>query len=242
MHEVEYPPFTLISDERNKDAFAKTLKNAVLFPPPPHCTPEDFDLRPRPMQRFLLEQGIPQSISETASSAESKFERGRFPVLGVYSEILAAQAKKSLQICEDRTQLASLERQQYSALSKRRNLLKRFGSLLLRTSEQVGERFAAMLDACALQSPQLRESYRGVVSEAAGDQIEVTYETLEGPLKQIYASDQFLNGKLPAEGDSVEARITVSVVRDSAQERKSADFESDLPSFRERASTGRIQI
>src|SRR3989442_845022 len=35
--------------------------------------------------------------------------------------------------------------------------------------------------------PYIMESHRGVVSEVVGNQVEITYETPAGPLKQIYS-------------------------------------------------------
>jgi hypothetical protein len=76
----------------------------------------------------------------------------------------------------------------------------------------------------------LRETRSGVVSEKTDDQVEITYDFPEGPLKQVYDSTQFLDGKMPEEGDSVEARLTLIVVEKFA-ERDSSNDVSELPSF-----------
>ena len=49
----------------------------------------------------------------------------------------------------------------------------------------------------------LSETLEGVVSRVLGEDIEITYETEDGPLKQVYAMAQFARGKAPAEGETV---------------------------------------
>ncbi len=89
--------------------------------------------------------------------------------------------------------------------------------------------------------PYIMESHRGVVSEVLGNQVEITYETPAGPLKQIYSREQFVGGTIPNEGDDVEAKVTVTVV-DRETNLFEEDFESDIPSFEGRAIKGQARI
>ncbi len=49
----------------------------------------------------------------------------------------------------------------------------------------------------------LSESLEGVVTRVLGEEIEITYETDDGPLKQIYRAPQFTRQRAPAEGEAV---------------------------------------
>ena len=89
--------------------------------------------------------------------------------------------------------------------------------------------------------PRIMESHRGVVSEVLGDEVEITYETPAGPLKQIYSKEQFDGGILPNEGVDVEAKVTISVV-DRKTSEVEEDFESDIPSFEGRDIKGQVRI
>ena len=89
--------------------------------------------------------------------------------------------------------------------------------------------------------PRIMESHRGVVSEVLGNQVEITYETSAGPLKQIYNREQFVGGVIPNEGDNVEAKVTVTVV-DHEPNVFEEEFESDIPSFEGRAIKGQARI
>lgn len=53
--------------------------------------------------------------------------------------------------------------------------------------------------------PIILESHQGVVSEVVRDDVEITYETMAGPIKQIYHREQFV-GTVPKEGDHVEPK------------------------------------
>jgi len=89
---------------------------------------------------------------------------------------------------------------------------------------------------------RIHETHRGVVSEVCGDQVEVTYETAEGPLKQIYHRDQFAQGKLPTEGEAIEAHVMVAASEPKAANEKELDVTSDLPTFSDRAVSGPLRI
>jgi hypothetical protein len=49
----------------------------------------------------------------------------------------------------------------------------------------------------------LSESLDGVVTKALGEEIEITYETKDGPLKQVYSAAQFIRRKAPVEGTAI---------------------------------------
>jgi len=83
----------------------------------------------------------------------------------------------------------------------------------------------------------LTESLRGVVSEVLGNQVEITYETRSGPMKQIYNREQFLGGKMPHEGDSVQADLAIWLV-----DREPTRATSDIPSFEGRSIKGELRI
>jgi hypothetical protein len=85
--------------------------------------------------------------------------------------------------------------------------------------------------------PILTESNRGVVSDVLGNQVEITYETPAGPIKQIYRIEQFV-GTVPKEGDHVEARVIINVIDGVPN----SDFESDIPSFEGREIKGQVRI
>lgn len=57
----------------------------------------------------------------------------------------------------------------------------------------------------------LTDTHYGRVSEVMGEQVEVTYETAQGPIRQIYDRNQFNGGEMPNEGDNIEVKVTVSV-------------------------------
>ena len=91
----------------------------------------------------------------------------------------------------------------------------------------------------------LHETHTGVVSAVIGDQIEVTYETAEGPLKQIYHRDQFMGQKVPQEGESVEAHVMLATVPQSdSQEQAGAvgPKSEDRLDFRTQNTTETIRI
>src|SRR6266508_1448418 len=88
--------------------------------------------------------------------------------------------------------------------------------------------------------PSIMETHRGVVSEVMGDEVEITYETPAGPLRQIYSSERFVGG-IPNEGDNVEAKVTVTVVEREPNVFEE-EFESDIPSFEGRAIKGQARI
>ena len=88
----------------------------------------------------------------------------------------------------------------------------------------------------------LHETHQGVVSDVAGTQLEVTYETSEGVLKQIYDESQFMQGRLPEEGDAIEAHVIVIFANKDEGKNKEADFVSKLPNFRDKAVSGPITL
>ena len=94
----------------------------------------------------------------------------------------------------------------------------------------------------------MHETHRGVVTDVEGDEIAVTYETEEGPVEQVYERSQFVDGKVPAVGDAIEAHVLVT--RDAtnmagrwakleAEER--ADDE-EFAAFREKRVSGPFSI
>jgi len=85
------------------------------------------------------------------------------------------------------------------------------------------------------------ETHSGSVTEILGDQVAVTYETPDGPLKQVYDRTQFMHGKLPEEGDVVEAHVMIAVAK-SPDVQKEAEEASDLPDFRDKGTSGTIRI
>jgi hypothetical protein len=74
-----------------------------------------------------------------------------------------------------------------------------------------------------------------------GEQVEVTYETLDGPLKQVYDRTQFVPGKVPEEGDAVEAHVIIAVGKGSDAQTESGET-SDLPDFRDKGVSGTIRV
>lgn len=91
----------------------------------------------------------------------------------------------------------------------------------------------------------LHETHRGVVSAVVGEQIEVTYETAEGPLKQIYQRDQFIGSKLPQEGDSVEAHVMLSTVLQPKPQEQAGTMgqrAEERPDFRTQNTAETIRI
>jgi hypothetical protein len=85
------------------------------------------------------------------------------------------------------------------------------------------------------------EEHLGLVTGALGDQVEVTYETGEGRLKQVYSRAQFIHGKFPQEGDAVEAHVLIAVGKASEAKTESEET-SDLPEFRTKGISGTIRI
>jgi hypothetical protein len=57
----------------------------------------------------------------------------------------------------------------------------------------------------------LYERHVGVAAASFGNEIQIVYDTPEGPLKQMYSVSQFMAGKVPECGDSVEAYVLMCV-------------------------------
>lgn len=86
------------------------------------------------------------------------------------------------------------------------------------------------------------ETHVGVVSDSVGEQIEVTYETQDGPLKQIYNRKQFIHQKLPSEGERIEAHVVVAIAPSDESKRSNKDQTSDLPEFKGKGISGTIRL
>ncbi len=87
----------------------------------------------------------------------------------------------------------------------------------------------------------LREVHRGTVTEILGEQVEVFYETAEGRLKQVYSRDQFAHGRVPDEGDNVQALVIMAVTK-RLEAQTEPEETSDLPDFRDKGVSGTIRI
>jgi hypothetical protein len=98
----------------------------------------------------------------------------------------------------------------------------------------------SMIEAHAREHQCLFEKRSGIVTEKLGDEIEVTFDLPDGPLKQIYRLSQFKGDRLPSEGDMVEARLSLVIV--DQPERSDSDFDSPLPSFEDIESPKEVQI
>lgn len=83
----------------------------------------------------------------------------------------------------------------------------------------------------------LYETVRGVVTAQESTEVEVTYETPEGETRQIYES-----GRLPREGDTVEAHVMLSVVQAPLPEPAPEEFSGKLSDFIDRGSDDPIEI
>jgi hypothetical protein len=124
----------------------------------------------------------------------------------------------------------------------RRNLFEEPRALLVCLTHPHEDHYTGLSDvAFGPPRPCIIESHRGVVSDVLGNQVEITYETPAGPIKQIYNREQFRGGVIPNEGDDVEAKVTVSVV-DRETSEVEEDFESDIPSFEGRGIKGQARI
>jgi hypothetical protein len=91
----------------------------------------------------------------------------------------------------------------------------------------------------------LHETHKGVVSAVIGDQLEVTYETPDGPIKQIYSRKQFVEHNVPKEGDALDGYVilTRKPVTDLKQDTGVPEEKSGLaPEFRSKSTIGTTRI
>jgi hypothetical protein len=186
-----------------------------------HCFPPNFErsnLGPAYAVELTGSRGSPRSVG--------KYNRN----------LLESERRKSLRMAENRTLLASRTGQEDLASENAalRDAVFDLAKANKALQSAIGVHVAGRL--CLL------EFHRGVVTEIIGEQVEVTYDTPEGPLKQIYNCSQFMNGKIPNEGDRIEASVTVAVIERGQAEGEESNFDNDLPSFKDRATSGPIRI
>ncbi len=159
-----------------------------------------------------------------------------------HRNLLELERLKTQLISEQRATL--LARQQSAELASQNAQLRPQNESLLEVVCDMAKANKDLQAALIAQSQGricLREVHRGTVSEVVGAQAEVTYETPDGPLKQVYERKQFVRGKLPEEGDAVEAHVIV-VVGQASEAQKEPEETSDLPEFRDRGISGTIRI
>lgn len=53
----------------------------------------------------------------------------------------------------------------------------------------------------------MHETNEGIVTRVLDDELVVQYDTAEGPLEQLYSSEQFVAGKAPKEGERIEVHV-----------------------------------
>lgn len=146
---------------------------------------------------------------------------------------------------EDLVDLVERETLKSQFMAKRRAMIvQQAQEDLIEENSRLSEENDALrsrLDALEHARPCVFERRTGTITETLEEQIEVTYDLPEGPLKQVYNLDQIRGSKLPSEGDMVEARLSLVLI--DRPEQNDSDFESPLPSFDDIESpSGEVQI
>jgi hypothetical protein len=86
----------------------------------------------------------------------------------------------------------------------------------------------------------LNELLSGVVSRVVGDEVELTLETEDGGLRQVYHRKQFLKEELPQEGDNVVAHLFLSA--EAAQRETHSEKDREFPELPKPKSLGVIEL
>jgi hypothetical protein len=84
----------------------------------------------------------------------------------------------------------------------------------------------------------LSEGLTGVVTRVVGEEIEITYDSSEGTLRQIYRTAQFIPQKAPGEGDSVRVFAFIAIeprpeVKEPAPAEETAAGDEDFRTWAE---------
>ncbi len=82
----------------------------------------------------------------------------------------------------------------------------------------------------------MRISYKGDVVSSYGNEVVIVFETEDDIVERTYRRDQFLDGKLPAEGTGVIARFVLT--EDEEIEDSREDEFLDLRSYRKNTTKG----
>ena len=77
---------------------------------------------------------------------------------------------------------------------------------------QASDRLQGALIARENASLRMSESYEGVVKHVSEDTVVVVFEADDDLLEQTYGREQFLDGKLPSEGDAVAAFVHLALL------------------------------
>jgi hypothetical protein len=190
-----------------------------------------------PVQKYLkkivVDYGSPSELPHKWTGGEitlnfDQLQRVSLPDPGL--EFQLENERLKTQMIEQRRALL-VARQSNDELNKKNDRLVEIVCDLTKSTQALQRALLAKEDSKIC----LYETHEGVVSEVVGDQIQVTFETENGPLRQVYHRSQFMGKKLPDEGEIVEANVFLSTKfrpRETAAEEEQSQVPGTKADFR----------